>query len=548
MFSPRQSLDAVRSFAARAPAIAWIAAGTIGVALAAAMYLEMSGPRYVPLFDGLTPAQGGQVIAGLQKLGIPYQLSAAGNLIQVPADQLALARLQLGAQQLPASDTRSAWSKLESAPLTTSDLAQSAMATQALEASLEQSIEALNGVRSAQVFIALPKETPFLADQPKPTASVMIDATGGAEASLGPTIAHLVAGAVPGLAPDQINVSTTSGTQLFPADESHSTITSQMQTISRIEDAAAARLSNLLTPIIGRDHFRIAVAANVDFTRMQTHETLFGPKQMLNTEEQHTLRQIGSETAALGIPGALSNAPPAATTANPAPIPPPANANQAAPANGQTPAAANAASAGANSSTQAASSSQSTTAPPQPVRSSESSTRSYLTDRQESDITPPAWQIKAISTSVVLDKTALKAVSPAQIQKLIAAAFSLPNVSVTVTTAPFLPVSTLARPFQLQNAIGPVSQAILEVVAALALLFGLALPLGRRIGAVTPAQPMLAMPKLVEEAKTSPPPEADIHLALASAPRATYLALREEVVKNVPSVAKLLQSWTEDNE
>ena len=60
--------------------------------------------------------------------------------------------------------------------MTASDLAQSTLATQALELSLQQSIESMAGIRSAQIFLALPPDTLFLADQPKPTASVVVDA------------------------------------------------------------------------------------------------------------------------------------------------------------------------------------------------------------------------------------------------------------------------------------------------------------------------------------------------------------------------------------
>ena len=88
--------------------------------------------------------------------------------------QLAQARLQLGAAQVPGSDVATAWDRLEDAPMTASDLAQSTMAVQALELSLQQSIENMSGIHTAQVFLALPPDTPFLADQPKPTASVVI--------------------------------------------------------------------------------------------------------------------------------------------------------------------------------------------------------------------------------------------------------------------------------------------------------------------------------------------------------------------------------------
>jgi flagellar M-ring protein FliF len=197
----REYLQLGQKQAAQVPMLIWAVGGAIAASLAFVVWLETSAPPYTALYEGLSPADGGKVIAQLQKLGIPYQLQAAGNIILVPVPELSEARLQLGAAQIPQTGVTAGWDKLENAPMTTSDLAQSTMAAQALEASLQQSIETLNGIHTAQVYIALPADTPFLADQPKPTASVVIAADQQDAEAQGETIANLVAGAVPGLRP-----------------------------------------------------------------------------------------------------------------------------------------------------------------------------------------------------------------------------------------------------------------------------------------------------------------------------------------------------------
>jgi flagellar M-ring protein FliF len=195
----RATLATVVAFVKGLPLLFWAVAGVIGVSLAVVAVLEAQGPPYVVLDEGLSPEDGGKIIAQLQKLGIPYQLQAAGNVIEVPAPQLAQARLQLGASQTPGGDAGAAWAKVEDAPMTASDLAQSTLAQQALEVSLQGSIESLAGIRAAQVYLAIPPQTPFLADQPRPTASVVIQAADGDAQGDGAAIAALVAGAVPGL-------------------------------------------------------------------------------------------------------------------------------------------------------------------------------------------------------------------------------------------------------------------------------------------------------------------------------------------------------------
>lgn len=542
MRSWRASLEAMRGFAARLPMVAWLGGVAVALALAGAIYLESGGPPFVALYDGLTPVEGGKVIAQLQKLGIPYQLQSAGNVILVPENQLATARLQLGALQLPGNGAANAWDRLESAPMTTTDAAQNAMATQALEASLQQSVETLSGVRAAQVYIAQPKDTPFLADQPKPSAAVIIDAEEADAQLVAPAIAHLLTGAVPGLVVGQVTVSTTTGLRVFPASANQANKATEFSTIDQVEALASAQVSRLLAPIVGNGHFRVAVSADVDFTQMTTHQILYGPNQMVSRADTSQTVQTGLNSNGFGIPGALSNEPPAATTAAtpPAPVPGAAAAGAAA-----APAAA-----GAGGATGTAPASAAAASPPLPQKTSSTSKQIYLTDQRESDIVPPDWVVKGLSVSVVLDKASIKTLDLAQIRHAVTGAFSYPNVTVTVMTAPFAGVPALGPPLVLQAAIGPLSHALLEVLGAVALLFGLALPMGRRIGSLAPMRRPLTLTAIpAEMAAAAAASAAGATSAIPSlAARVEYTALREEAAKNVPAVARLLQTWVEEGE
>ncbi len=384
----RDILTRLQEQAGKIPKLLWAAGTVVLASLGVVLWLELSGPPYAVLSEGLSPSDGGKVIAQLQKLGIPYQLQAAGNVILVPAPQLAQARLQLGASQVPGSDTQTAWSQLENAPMTASDLAQSTMATQALELSLQQSIQAMNGIRSAQVFLALPAETPFLADQPKPAASVVVDADQMQAAAQGETIAKLVAGAVPGLAAEDVTVVTTSGATVYPAGGAMNTGT-QFATVAQIEASSAARVAGLLIPLVGAGNFQTDVSANLDFTQAHIHETSYGPAHIVQHSSSNQSTQIGSDGAALGIPGALSNEPPGQTTAG--------NPNPAqAPATGNTPGVGQTQAQGQNQTTTKA-------GPPTPSRTSNDLDQTFVTDQTESDITKPDWAVKSIAVSVVLN-------------------------------------------------------------------------------------------------------------------------------------------------
>lgn len=511
----RQFLSRLKQNAAAVPRIFWVAGGAILVSLAAALWFELSGPPYAVLNEGLSPEDGGKVIAQLQKLGIPYQLQAAGNIIMVPQPQLAQARLQLGQAQVPGSDVRSAWSQLESAPMTASDLAQSAMAQQALQLSLQRSIQNMNGIRSATVFLALPRETPFLADQPKPAASVVIEADAPAAQAQGQAIANLVAGAVPGLAAASVTVETTDGMTVFPAGGATNTGT-QMQTTAQVEAVAAARVAALLIPLVGAGNFQTDVTADLDFTQRHVHQISYGPGRLVSHETTSETTRIGSSAAAYGIPGALSNEPPQATTASPS----------------QASSGAAAKAAGTGTGTGAAGSAASAKSPPEPRESSSSTDRTFAVDESDAEITDPSWAVKSVAVSVVLNKAALGSVSPEQVKAAIAGAFAYPHVSVNVLAASFqkAPAPFIAAPFL--AAVPPVAQALLEVMAAAALLFGFAMPAGRRLAAVN-LQAYL------------PPPPRPMPVVL---PPRDFSDLREQAAENIPGVARLLQNWADESE
>jgi len=503
----REYFEKARVLLGRVPMIAWVVAGLLGVSLAVVFYMELSGPPYAALYEGLSPADGGKVIAALQKLGIPYQLQGAGNLILVPAPQLAQARLELGAEEIPQTGAASNWDRVEQAPMTASELAQDTMAEQALEASLAQSIETMNGIASAQVFLALPPDTPFLADQPKPTASVVIAADPATAQPQGAAIAALVAGAVPGLAAAQVTVETTSGVTVFPAGDKAGT-QSQLSTVAQVENSAAARIALLLGPLVGPGNFRTDVSANLDFTQEQIHQIAYGPSQLVEHQTSAMDQQNGGGQSIGGVPGALSNTPPPATIAN---SPNAANPAPGAPA-----------------------------PPPPPTRLSKNSDQTYVTDQSESDITKPDWIVKSVAVSVVLNKKALGNVTPDQVKAAIAGAFAYPQVSVNVLVASFQPLSGNGGFAGAAMAldVGALTRAVLQVLAAAALLFGLAMPLGRRL-----ATGQLSLEAAAVTGSKLPAPLPPIHVL----PPPDFRVVRERASENITAVARLLQGWVEDD-
>jgi flagellar M-ring protein FliF len=224
----------------------------------------------------------------------------------------------------------------------------------------------MKGVRDAQVFLAIPPETPFLADQPKPTASVVIDADTVTAQAQGEAIANLVAGAVPGLTANDITVETTSGVTVFPPSGALAA-GARLATQAQVEAEAIGRIAGLLTPLVGAGNFQANVSANLDFTQEHIHQIAYGPGHLVTNQKTSQSTQYGSPGAALGIPGALSNEPPSPTTASANAAPTSATAGGAGAAQGGNVVAAQT----------------------KPTQNSIDTDQSYVTDQSENDITKP---------------------------------------------------------------------------------------------------------------------------------------------------------------
>ena len=115
------------------------------------MHFE-SKPSYQPLFTNLQSSDSGAVTAQLTTAKIPYELSNGGATILVPAADVDQERVALAEQGLPSSGTVG-FSNLEKSGITTSEFVQQVEYQQALEGQLEQTIESIQGVQSAQITV-----------------------------------------------------------------------------------------------------------------------------------------------------------------------------------------------------------------------------------------------------------------------------------------------------------------------------------------------------------------------------------------------------------
>ncbi|MCX7179612.1 MAG: flagellar basal body M-ring protein FliF, partial [Proteobacteria bacterium] len=81
--------------------VAAMAALALTIALIVGAWMWSKNVEYSVLFSNISERDGGQIIASLQQMNVPYKFSEGGGAILVPASQVHDARLKLASQGLP---------------------------------------------------------------------------------------------------------------------------------------------------------------------------------------------------------------------------------------------------------------------------------------------------------------------------------------------------------------------------------------------------------------------------------------------------------------
>ncbi|MTW21981.1 flagellar M-ring protein FliF [Allochromatium palmeri] len=285
------------------------------VAVAAILFWTLK-PTYAPLFSQIDSAEASEVMTALDQLGVPYRVDNSTGQIEIPQQRLAETRLQLAGQGLPKSADIGFELLQQDSGFGTSRLIEGARFQRALEGELGRSIAALEPVDKARVHIARAERSVFVRERIPPSASVVVHLKGNrglTDTQVG-AIVHLVSSSVPELTPDRVTVVDQSGRLLTSDGEDKSSRLSldHLEYTHRVESRYVDRVQSLLIPIVGRDRVRVQVSADLDFSRVERTQESYDPdRTAIRSEQLNEEERIGADPLAGGIPGALTNQPPA---------------------------------------------------------------------------------------------------------------------------------------------------------------------------------------------------------------------------------------------
>lgn len=294
-------------------------------------------PSYAVLFSNISERDGGAILSALQQMNVPYKFSESGGAILVPQHQVHDMRLRLASQGLPKGGLVG-FEIMETQKLGLSQFIEQINFQRALEGELSRSIQSLAAVQGARVHLAIPKQTAFLRDEQKPSASVLVNVHAGRNLEPGQVagIMHMVASSVPHLTTANVSVIDQNGNLLsaeMGRQRGGALDATQLKYVQEIETSYVRRIENILAPMVGPGNFRAQVTADVDFSQAEQVAETYKPNPAPDTSirsQQISEAGVGASAAA-GVPGALSNQPPVPATA-PLTTPPAPGTPGAAPA------------------------------------------------------------------------------------------------------------------------------------------------------------------------------------------------------------------------
>jgi flagellar M-ring protein FliF len=293
------------------------------LAIMAGIWMWSQRTEYKVLFSNFTDKDGGAIVASLQQLNVPYKYADGGGAILVPAEQVHDVRLKLAAQGLPKGGGVG-FELMENQKLGVSQFHEQVNFQRALEGEMARSIQSIAAVQTARVHLAMPKNTVFVREQQKPTASVLLNLHPGRtlDAQQVSAIVHLVASSVPDLPAKNVTVVDQDGNLLSNNDKPANANTldaTQLKYVQELQQGIARRIESIITPIVGANNVRAEATADVDFSRVEQAAETYKPN---GTPDSASIRSQQSSEAsgpagsgAGGVPGALSNQPQANATA-----------------------------------------------------------------------------------------------------------------------------------------------------------------------------------------------------------------------------------------
>ncbi|NHA58873.1 flagellar basal-body MS-ring/collar protein FliF [Helicobacter pylori] len=298
--------------------IALIVAGVLITALLVFLLLypfkekDYAQGGYGVLFERLDSSDNALILQHLQQNQIPYKV-LKDDTILVPKDKVYEERITLASQGIPKT-SKVGFEIFDTKDFGATDFDQNIKLIRAIEGELSRTIESLNPILKANVYIAIPKDSVFVAKEVPPSASVMLKLK--PDMKLSPTqilgIKNLIAAAVPKLTIENVKIVNENGESIGEGDileNSKELALEQLRYKQNFENILENKIVNILAPIVGGKNKVVArVNAEFDFSQKKSTKETFDPNNVVRSEQNLEEKKEGAPKKQVGgVPGVVSN-------------------------------------------------------------------------------------------------------------------------------------------------------------------------------------------------------------------------------------------------
>ncbi len=288
----------------------------VGLVISSVVGLMMwtGQPEYRVLYAGLSQNDAGVVVTRLRSQRIPFEYDEASGVVKVPAGKIHEIRIALAGENLPAGGGLG-FEIFDRSSLGVTNFVQKVNFLRALQGELVRTITQLRSVDSARVHIVMPDRSLFAEEKREPSASVVINLSGGGNLPKNQvnSIVHLVASAVEGLDSKNVTVVDTRGNILAGGQddaESGLLTASQQEFEISIERRLERRVETMLAKVVGPGRAVARINVDLNMRRVERTREMFDPEKQVERSVRRVKESNESGLAASGgVPGVQANVP-----------------------------------------------------------------------------------------------------------------------------------------------------------------------------------------------------------------------------------------------
>ncbi len=250
----------------------------------------------------------------LEAAGIPFSILGNGDnlTLKTNKENVNIAKIKLVTSE-SVTNKHTGWEIFDKSSLGSTNFENNVKYLRATEGELSRSLEALYGVISANVKIAIPKDTVFVEKKVDPTASAVLNLKPGITLTAKQIegIKNFIASAVPNLKPENIKLIDQDGSILEKNEEDMDNLKYQSHEKykKKLEADYEEKIIALLEPFIGVNRIIAKVTVSLDFKNQLVEQEIFDPEGTIRSQQttESTSNKEEKDAAKAGVPGVQSN-------------------------------------------------------------------------------------------------------------------------------------------------------------------------------------------------------------------------------------------------